>query len=249
MRRLGARAAELGVEFLAAKVDTVDQDPNGVTASGVRAQWLLACDGLHSTVRRATGLELPARPGRSRRYGVRRHFGLEPWGDRIEVHWGQRAEAYVTPVAEGIVGVALLGSPHLDFDAGLDAFPELRARLAGAASLGPTLGAGPLLQRTRARTAGRVRLVGDAGGYVDALTGEGIRVGLAQAAGAVATLGPDVAISSASYERVWAAATRDYRLITKGLLTVARSPLRRAIVPVSATIPGLFATVVERVAR
>ncbi len=103
----------------------------------------------------------------------------------------------MTPVAAGVVGVALLGPPRLDFEACLDAFPDLRSRLAAAGGLGPTLGAGPLLQRTRARTAGRVRLVGDAGGYVDALTGEGIRVGLAQAAAAVATLGPDVAMSSA----------------------------------------------------
>jgi len=155
----------------------------------------------------------------------------------------------VTPLAEGVVGVALLGPPRGDFETGLAAFPDVQSRLGEAVRLGPALGAGPMLQRTRARTAGRVRLVGDAGGYVDALTGEGIRVGLAQAAAAIATLGPEVPRSSASYERAWVTATRDYRLITGGLLAVARSPLRRSIVPVSAAIPGMYGTFVERVAR
>ena len=248
-RALTLRAEELGVEFALGRADGVVQDADSVTAAGIRASWLMACDGLHSAVRRATGLERPARTGSRRRYGIRRHFALEPWSDRVEVHWGQRAEAYVTPVADGVVGVALLGPPHRDYEASLDAFPDLRARLRGAECLGPPLGAGPMLQRATARTVGRVRLVGDAAGYVDALTGEGIRVGLAQAAAAIRTLEPDVERSGASYERAWALATRDYRLITASLLAVARSPLRRGIVPVSAAIPGLYGNVVERLAR
>ena len=48
------------------------------------------------------------------------------------------------------------------------------------------MGAGPLRQRSRRRVAGRTLLVGDAGGYVDALTGEGIALGLAHARAAVA---------------------------------------------------------------
>ena len=102
------------------------------------------------------------------------------------------AEAYVTPVDDGLVGVALLGPPRTDFGATLATFPELAAHLAGAEPDAPVRGAGPLRQRTSARTRGRVRLVGDASGYVDALTGEGLRVGLAQAAAAVATVGPAV---------------------------------------------------------
>ncbi|MBX9245744.1 monooxygenase, partial [Actinotalea ferrariae] len=94
------------------------------------------------------------------------------------------------------------------------------------------------------RTAGRVRLVGDASGYVDALTGEGLRVGLAQARAAVATLDDPLA-----YERAWVQATRDYRVLTGGLVAWATSPLRRGIVPVAAGIPPLFGAIVERLAR
>ena len=49
-------------------------------------------------------------------------------------------------------------------------------------------GAGPLRQRARRRVAGRVLLVGDAAGYVDALTGEGLALAFAQAEAAVAAL-------------------------------------------------------------
>jgi flavin-dependent dehydrogenase len=105
-------------------------------------------------------------------------------------------------------------------------------------------GAGPLRQRTRARTAGRVLLVGDASGYVDALTGEGLRLGFAQAVAAVAHLD-----DPAGYERAWAAATRDYRLLTSTLVAVATSPLRGALVPAAVRLPPVFAGAVERLAR
>lgn len=239
---LAARAAELGVERLAGRVTSLEQDAVSVTAAGVTGRWLLACDGLHSTVRRLVGLGTTARG--PRRYGVRRHFRVVPWTDVVEVHWGPHAEAYVTPVADDLVGIALLGPPRTDFTATLAAFPELASRVAGAEPDGPVRGAGPLLQRTSARTAGRVRLVGDASGYVDALTGEGLRVGLAQAAAAVATLdGP------AGYERAWASATRDYRYLTSGLVAAATSPVRGGIVPLATHVPALFAGAVERLAR
>ncbi|WP_298457094.1 NAD(P)/FAD-dependent oxidoreductase [uncultured Cellulomonas sp.] len=240
---LAARAAELGVHRHEARVTDLEQTDGAVTAAGVRARWLLGCDGLHSTVRRLAGLEAPARG--PRRYGIRRHFRLAPWADVVEVHWGPRAEAYVTPVGDGLVGVALLGPPRTDFATTLAGFPDLAARLAGAEPDGPVRGAGPLLQRTWARTRGRVRLVGDASGYVDALTGEGMRVGFAQAAAAVATLDDP----PERYERAWAASTRDYRYLTSGLVTAATSPARRGIVPLATRAPAVFGAVVERLAR
>lgn len=241
---LAARAADLGVVVAPGRVTQVDQDDDTVTAGDVRARWLLAADGLHSTVRRAVDLEARPAPARRRRYGIRRHLALAPWSDLVEVHWGPRAEAYVTPVADRVVGVAVLGPPRTDWDAAVGAIPALAERLAGAPTVGTTLGAGPLRQRTTARTAGRVLLVGDASGYVDALTGEGLRVGLAQARAAVATLGDPTA-----YERAWRAVTRDYRAVTTALVAWASSPARGAVVPVAAAAPRLYGGVVERLAR
>ena len=238
---LRARAEEAGVAMVYGRVTQLEPVPGGVLAAGLSAQWLLACDGLHSTVRRLSGLERPVRRA-TRRYGLRRHFTVPAWTDLVEVHWSSTAEAYVTPVADDLVGVAVLGPAATDLDATIAALPELAARLAGAEA-GPLRGAGPLLQRTGARTAGRVRLVGDASGYVDALTGEGLRVGWAQARAAVALLD-----DPAGYERAWRRATRDYRLLTAGLVRWAGSPARRAIVPVAERIPRLYGAVVERLA-
>ncbi|MGY4645808.1 NAD(P)/FAD-dependent oxidoreductase [Cellulomonas sp. URHB0016] len=247
---LARRAEELGARAVAGRAGVVQQDATGVTAAGVRGRWLLACDGLHSVVRRHVGLDAPSgQTPRRRRFGVRRHVRVPPWSDFVEVHWGRTAEAYVTPVSDDLVGIALLGPPRTDVDGTLAALPALRDRLAGAPVVGPTRGAGPLRQRTTARTAGRVRLVGDASGYVDALTGEGLRVGLAQAHAAVATLGSDVARSNAAYERAWSAATRDYRMLTSGLVSAAGSPLRGGIVPLASALPALYGAVVERLAR
>lgn len=240
---LGARADALGVTRVTGRVTVVEQDDDAVTAAGVRARWLLAADGLHSTVRRLLGLERRT-PARGRRFGLRRHVALAPWADLVEVHWGAGAEAYVTPVAPDLVGVAILGPPHTDWDATLEALPRLAERLDGRDMVGPVLGAGPLRQRTTARTRGRVALVGDASGYVDALTGEGLRVGFAQARAAVATLG-----DPAGYERAWRAVTRDYRVLTTGLVTWASSPGRRLIVPVAHGSPWVYGAVVERLAR
>ena len=112
--------------------------------AGIRARWLLACDGLHSTVRRQVDLSVHRRrPGR--RFGVRRHFRVAPWTDLVEVHWGRAVEAYVTPVADDVVGVALLGPAHHDYDRTLRSFDALRRHLGGAEPLGPARGAGPLL--------------------------------------------------------------------------------------------------------
>lgn len=226
---------------------TVRIEPAGPAAgNSVTARWVLACDGLHSPVRRALGLQAPSRAtGRDRRrFGLRRHFRLAPWSDLVEVHWSPTVEAYVTPVADDLVGVAVLGPRGSDLDTALAGLPELAARLAGAPPDGPVRGAGPLRQRTVARSSGVVRLVGDASGYVDALTGEGLRVGFAQARAAVATLGDPRA-----YERAWRAATRDYRVLTSGLVLAATSPLRPAVVPLAHRAPRLYGAVVERLAR
>ena len=224
---LAARARELGAVVVPGRAGAVEQDASSVWCAGLRGRWLLACDGLHSTVRRQVDLSTHHRL-RARRFGVRRHFRVAPWTDLVEVHWGRSVEAYVTPVADDVVGVALLGPAHHDYDRTLDSFVALRHHLGDAERLGPARGAGPMYQQSQHRTAGRVRLVGDASGYVDALTGEGVRVGLAQAHAAVATLGDDVRRSNAAYEKAWTAATRDYRVLTSGLLAAAaHSPAAR----------------------
>lgn len=144
---LSRRAADLGVPVLPLRIGAVHQDAHGVSAAGLTARYLAAADGLHSPVRRQFGLER-ADP-RPPRYGLRRHFAMAPWTDCVEVHWSPRSEAYVTPLAPDLVGVAILTSQRAPFDEQLGSFPAL-ARLLRPYAASPVRGAGPLRQIGRA---------------------------------------------------------------------------------------------------
>ena len=240
---LAERALDVGVVREVGRVDDIAQSAESVTAGGITARWLLACDGLHSTVRRSMGLERPV-SSRGRRFGLRQHFAIAPWNDLIEVHWGRDVEAYVTPVAPGITGIAVLGAKGTDFARAIEGLPELADRLRGVDAATPLRGAGPFHQRSRRVAAGRVLLVGDASGYVDAITGEGLRLGFAQARAAVASI-----TGGSDYEREWRRVTRDFRLLTGALLGAASGPARGAIVPLARALPAVYGSVVERLAR
>jgi flavin-dependent dehydrogenase len=237
---LAARAKEQDTDWIQARVTTVEQDAHGVMAAGVRAKWLVAADGLHSAVRRAVGIKATA--GTPRRYGVRWHYRVPVWSEFVEVYWSRWGEAYVTPVEPDLVGVAILsrGRPDLAW------FPRLAEQLKGAGR-GPARGCGPLRQVVSRRVAGRVLLVGDAAGYEDALTGEGISLAVKQAAAVVTAIVND---APWSYEAAWHRITRDYRLLTRGLVLASTPrPARRAIVPACALLPAAFRTGVNILAH
>ena len=237
---LASRAKEQDTEWISTRVTSVDQDAHGVTAAGVRAKWLIAADGLHSTVRRAVGISVVA--GRPRRFGVRWHYQVPAWSEFVEVHWSRWGEAYVTPVEPDLVGVAILSQERPD----LAWFPGLAHHLQDA-DRGRARGCGPMRQVVSRRVAGRVLLVGDAAGYEDALTGEGVSLAVKQAAAAVKAIADDM---PSSYESAWHRITRDYRLLTRGLvLTTVPKAARRAIVPACTLLPAVFEQAVHILAR
>jgi len=233
-----------GVPIESQPVRSVEQGADRVLVDGEPTAFLLAADGLHSPVRRLVGLDAPTRA--ARRFGLRAHVAMAPWSSCVEVHWSRFAEAYVTPVAEDLVGIAVLSSERGPLEDHLAGLPSLAERLAGR-SLLPTRGAGPLRQRSKRRVQGRVLLVGDAAGYVDALTGEGIAGGLAQAKAAVAAV---TAGDPASYEWTWRRLTWRHDLLTHALLAATRPiGLRRHIVTSAATLPRVFEAAVNQLAR
>ena len=193
-----------------------------VLVDGEPVGHLIAADGLHSPVRRMLGLDAPA-PA-VRRYGLRTHVATAPWSSFVEVHWSEAGEAYVTPVAAGLVGVAVLTRLRGPLPDLLATFPRLAPHLAGQ-------------HLSRPRGAG----------YVDALTGEGIALGLAQARAAVAAV---TSGDLAGYERAWRRATRRHDLMTRGLLVATRHPaLRSRVVPAAARLPHVFSAAVNQLAR
>ncbi len=208
-----------------------------VAGRSLRGAYLVAADGLHSQIRTELGMARSSR--RPARYGLRRHWAVEPWSDHVEVHWSPRAELYVTPVDDLTVGVAVLTAVRgRSYDEWLLEFPDVAERIASAAPASALRGAGPLLQPTRSRSAGRVLLVGDAAGYVDALTGEGLVMGSRQARAAVLAIRDD---DPASYESAWCKATFASSRLTRGLLRASGSPVVRSrLVPAAQRFPWVF---------
>jgi flavin-dependent dehydrogenase len=219
--------------------------PGQTPGPDVYGRYLLAADGLHSPTRRALGLEMCTRG--PQRFGQRRHYRLRPWSSHVEVHWSTYSEAYVTPVGADLVGVAVLSARRVPFEEQLHEFPRLRERLADAFAATRVRGAGPLRQRVARRVAGRVLLVGDAAGYIDALTGEGISLGMAQARAAVSAVGDD---RPQAYEHAWRQASWRYAAMTHALVQATRPAwARRAIVPAAAALPIVFRAAVRELGR
>lgn len=238
--------AEAGVRIVQGNVGEVTQDTFSVRGGGFRARYLAAADGLHSPIRASLGLEVRQR-GR-RRWGLRRHVQVAPWSDTVDVHWaaGAREEAYVTPVTDDCVGIAILTSHRGRFDDHLRSFPALADRVA-AHPHGRDMAAGPLRQRVRSRRAGRVLLVGDAAGYVDALTGEGLGIAFGGAELLVASVAAD---QPADYDRAWRQMSRRYRLLTSAALFATQQPLVRGrVVPAASRLPRVFDVLVNQLAK
>lgn len=239
-------AEAAGVRIIEGDIGEVSQDETSVRCSGIQARYLAAADGLHSPIRRSLGLNLPSR-GR-KRWGIRRHFEMAPWSDTVEVYWSadSMSEAYVTPVADDCVGVAILTSEQGKFGDHLIDFPRLGERLADV-SHGADRAAGPLRQRVRDRAAGRVLLVGDAAGYVDALTGEGLGIAFG---GAEVLVKSVLADNPGDYDRQWRQMSRRYRFLTAGLLEASGlKPVRSLIVPAAAALPKAFSGIVNLLAN
>lgn len=223
----------------------------------VHARLLIGADGLHSRVRRWAKLGGPRQS--LQRWGARRHFQIAPWSEYVEVHWRAGVEAYVTPCGREQVGVAFLwdraryrhvrGGQAL-FASLLEAFPELQARLAGARVCSAARAVGPLHQVVISPVGDGVLLIGDAAGYLDAITGEGISLATAQALSLEHTVVPllhsqpnrvPLAPDLQPYKQAHRAIVSPYYRITRLVLLLSRRPrLAERVIKVLARQPDVF---------
>ena len=91
-------------------------------------------------------------------------------------------------------------------------------------------------------------LVGDAAGYVDALTGEGIALGLAP--GPRGGRRPSRRATRRRTSAAGGACRWRHNLLTHGLLAASGRPaLRRRLVPAADAVPWLFRAAVNELAR
>jgi flavin-dependent dehydrogenase len=213
--------------------------PDGVdTAAGsIRARWIVGADGGRSRIRREAGLDAASRD--TRRFGFRRHYRVAPWTDRMEIYWGPGCQAYVTPVSPEEVCVALISrDPRLRLDEALPRIPQIGARLAGAEASTTERGAVTATRRLRNVCRGRIALIGDASGSVDAITGEGLCLAFLQALALAAALErDDLARYAAAHRRLM----RRPAFMADFMLTMDRWPaLERRAMRVLSHRPRIF---------
>jgi flavin-dependent dehydrogenase len=194
------------------------------------ARFVAVADGLRSRMRHQLGWTLGPRP--PHRYGVISHFHVrEPQPARIDIRIHPGFESYEAPVGGNERLVAfLLDKPQMDGFAGsLERGYEKLAgglnnelttseRTASVHAIGPF--------RFSASTVARdgVFLVGDAAGFVDPISAEGLAAALLQAKALVASL--QTGSPEAVYRRAHLGLTRDPRRISRLFVRLAASPAR-----------------------
>jgi len=232
------RAAEAGVRVAwGARVTGISEE--GVIADGrlVRARWIVGADGGQSPVRRWAGLDSCRRD--SRRFGFRRHYRAAPWSEFMEIHWSDGCQLYITPVGPQEVCVVLISrDPHLRLDEALPRFPEAARRLRDAERTTLERGGVSASRRLKSVCRGRVALVGDASGSVDAITGEGLCLLFQQAVALAGALeAGDLALYQAEHRRI---GKRPELMADLMLMWDSRGRLRRRAMRAFEGHPRLF---------
>jgi 2-polyprenyl-6-methoxyphenol hydroxylase-like FAD-dependent oxidoreductase len=146
----------------------------------LRARWIVAADGRASPMRQF--LNYPKPSYGNKRVGVRQHFRARPWTNLVEVYWRNGCQAYVTPVNDEELCIALVSSDTTLRMIQLPLlFPELVRQLGSAVAA--TTVAGMNVSRSRLATIAKERcaLIGDASGSFDPIIGIGLSLAFQQA--------------------------------------------------------------------
>jgi flavin-dependent dehydrogenase len=241
--RMVEAAAAAGVRMLwGTPVEGIGARGVSIAGGTVPARWIAGADGFHSRVRHWTGLA--AQPPVNQRFGFRIHYGIAPWSDCMELHWGAGCQIYVTPVGKREVCAALISrNRRLRLDEALAQFPQLAARLAGAPRATAERG-GVTSNRSLPRVyRGNVALIGDASGSVDAITGEGLCLAFHQAIALAESLACG---DLAPYQAAHRLLARRPTLMSKLMLTMdRRTPLRSVAFRAMAFEPRIFQTLLS----
>ena len=175
-----------------------------------RARIVIAADGRRSKVAIARGLS--HQPSRRRRWAIGSYFTGVPGDSRLgEMHVRQGHYIGVAPLPGGVTNACLV-VPHKSGDEPLKAPADLlrrylnddrqlSSRFANAQAVGPPTTLGPMAVEARAAGEPGLLLAGDAAGFIDPMTGDGLRFALrgAELAAAVAleALAGDIPIERA----------------------------------------------------
>jgi flavin-dependent dehydrogenase len=247
--RLVRNAVQAGAELReGVRVDGLDRDASGIIlrcggGESLRAEVVLGCDGSPSVVRRALGA--PSFPETEGAFAVRAYYeGVQLSHPRsMAFFWVEEllpAYGWIFPLPGGRANVGLgmradqlaaSKSGILDLMERFCASPTVAAELAGARRVGKVKGHhlpfGSFAQHT---TFDQALLLGDAAGFVNPLTGEGIEFALesgafaAQAVAEAAAAGDFSARGLGGYTRRWEARFRTAFRLNRQLMRAFEWP-------------------------
>ena len=244
-RRAGAEARE---GWRLGQLERLDDGwrlrPVGADEEPIEARLLVAADGLRSTVARRLGLHVVSR---MRKIALVAHIrGISGVGAYGEMHVAGRRYVGVAPLEPpergGLCNVAMVvdeardgrnvaGKPEDFLLDALRTFPALRDRLDSLTVERHTLTTSRLNVRALRVSDARLLLVGDAAGYYDPFTGEGIYHALETARLAAQVATPALAANDlsearlAAYDHAQRQAFRGKRLIEQIIQTAVQHPL------------------------
>ncbi len=190
------------------------------TASGrlmVRCRWLIGADGARSRVSQRVARERGG--GWINRLGLVAHYeGVPELDDHGEMHVARDWYVGLAPLSGGRLNVGMALPLDGDkrpaearFQAAIDGIPAVADRLRGSRRLTPIRGASPIGHHVAGVAGPGWMLVGDAAGFIDPFTGEGIYRALrsARAAGEALAAGDEGAAERYRIARRGAFAAKD----------------------------------------
>ena len=151
------------------------------------ARLVIAADGRRSAL--AFGRSLARQPLRPRRWAIGGYFtDVGEITSLGEMHVRQNGYLGVAPLPEGVVNACLVVShqpgdaplppPRQLLDARLNEDPDLRRRFVHARPIAPPVMLGPMAVDVEVAGAPGLLLTGDAAGFIDPMTGDGLRLAL-----------------------------------------------------------------------
>lgn len=200
-----------------------------ITTTGeIRARFVALADGLRSALRHRLGWTVGPRP--PHRYGIVAHWTMaapvDPW---VRITFDRGLEVYEGPVANNQRMVALLcyQDRMREFGGRLESryreiAQAIRPGLHEADLVGSVSAVGPFWYGATTVADRGIFLVGDAAGFTDPITAEGIATGLRQARALADALGsPD---PERAYRQAHRRMTKDPHRVAALFLRLSRTP-------------------------
>jgi geranylgeranyl reductase family protein len=243
-RVVEARAVDLTFESGGRASGIVTRDDAG-NAATLRCRFIVGADGTGSFVARRLGLVRASRG--PRRFAVGGHYrGFGAMDGLVEMYVGAGAYFAVNPLGEERANVMVvvreraLAQWTRDVDRGVSGKAAELGRghrsFAGTERIGARVAIGPLAFDTKRATAPGALLVGDAAGFLNPFTGQGVYLALTGAVAAAAAVRSTLsspraeAAALATYERSRARDMRARRRLSQVVTTMIDVPFlaRRA---------------------